>query len=89
MALTSWLLPVSIFFMYVVVRRAPRTGRCRGPSRAGRTALLRSVWLPQTSSGAILLLTINFCLGYGTYLSPRLLGGMEDITVARSHRPVT
>jgi ABC-type spermidine/putrescine transport system permease subunit I len=82
MALTSWLLPVSVFFMYMVVRSVPRelidAAVLLG---AGRAAILRNVWLPQTTPGAMLLLTINFCLGYGTYLSPRLLGGLEDVTV--------
>jgi ABC-type spermidine/putrescine transport system permease subunit I len=81
-ALTSWLLPVSVFFMYMVVRSVSRelldAAVLLGATPVG---VLRSVWIPQTSSGATLLLTINFCLAYGTYLSPRLLGGLEDLTV--------
>jgi ABC-type spermidine/putrescine transport system permease subunit I len=84
LALVSWLLSVSVFYMYLAARHVPRDLVDAAASLgAGPVATLRAVWLPLTAPAAVMLYAINFALGYGTYMSPELLGGLEDITVVR------
>ena len=80
--LVSWLLPLAIFYMHVAIRGIPQNlldaAKCLGASRGSTCIRLVA---PMCAPQIIVLLGLTFCLSMGAFITPRLLGGLDDYTL--------